>query len=658
MTPHQAMDKNDPAGHSPDSSPPFLEVTSGSTIGKRLEVRTRCIIGRASDCALVIEDRKVSRHHLEVEPVNNRLLVRDLGSRNGVFLNGRQILEGEEVKHGDVLLIGDTFISVQYPSHESHERYGSRWLISVSTSEETHFDELSIPEKITRDHLSEEDLRNLLEVLSLAKENQDLVTIFRRITKHLVDLFKADSAVLCLSSNNTYDPAVILSKEKKTHFLSDILHQTFTQGRGILIQNLHEQLRGSEKEKKSRNLPCSQMCVPFLHQGKIVGLIALGSKQPLMFSKASLNLITVMANHLASTVAQACRTDMLERFHAVEKEKFLQPIVGECEGIKHILRLIGHVSRQSLSILITGETGTGKELVARSIHFQGLHPEGPFVSINCASIPADVFETELFGHEKGAFTGAYRAKPGKFELAQDGTLFFDEVGELPFPLQAKLLRVLETQEFTRLGGTRALYTNARYLFATNKDLEQLFKERRFREDLFYRINTFEIHVPPLRERLEDIPLLVDYFLDQIQGQMGKAQPFRYSPSLIGCLLSYHWPGNIRELRNLLEQLAILSETGYLEEDLLPERICARALTKSDPGLLKKAEGLLYRITDKTQKQIILQALKESRGEKKQAAKILGISRPTLDKRLQQYGIQCSEKESQDPEARGAVKKLI
>jgi transcriptional regulator with GAF, ATPase, and Fis domain len=400
------------------------------------------------------------------------------------------------------------------------------------------------------------------------------------------------------------------------------------------------------------------MCVPFIHQGKIVGLIALGSKQPLIFSKTSLNLLTVMANHLASTVAQACRTDMLERFHTVEKEKFLQPIVGECEGIKYILRLISHVSKQSLSILITGETGTGKELVARSIHFQGLHPEGPFVSINCASIPVDVFEAELFGHEKGAFTGAYRTKPGKFELAQDGTLFFDEVGELPLPLQAKILRVLETQEFARLGGTRTLYTNARFLFATNKDLTQMVKEHRFREDLIYRINTFEIHVPPLRERLEDIPLLVDYFLDQIQGQMGKAQPFRYSPSLIGCLLSYHWPGNIRELRNLLEQMAILSETGYLEEDLLPERLRVGALSESAPAFPKKADGLLHRLTDKTQKQIILQALKESHGEKKRAAKILGISRPTLDKRLQQYGIFFSERESQNPEARGNAKKII
>lgn len=622
-------------------SVPTLQIVSGQKAGGRLKVIKPCLIGRANDCDLVIPDRKVSRYHLKIIPSNNSVVIQDLDSTNGVYVNGKQILKEEQPQHGDTILIGETFLTVALPKRKSHERYGSRVMVTVSTSDETHFDEVNNPEKVHKEILGEDDLRILVEILSLARDIKEPGACFRRILKRLVDLFQADYAVICLASGNEYEPAIIQSREKEIHFLSAIIQKTLMQSKGILIRNLKGQLKGTPSEKIGKNLPASQMCVPFTYQGKILGLIALASKRPYGFTRTSLDLLTVLANHLAPLVALACRTDILERVHSVEKEHLSHPIIGESESIKKIMRLIDQVAKQPISILITGETGSGKELVARAIHYNGPNPDGPFISLNCAAIPENIFEAELFGYDKGAYTGAYQNKPGKFELSQDGTLFFDEIGELLPPLQAKIMRVLETQEFTRLGSNRILRTNARFLFATNRNLLQMVKAKRFREDLFFRINCFEIPIPSLQEHLEDIPVLVDYFLDQIQKEMVISNPLRYSPQVIGAFLAYHWPGNIRELRNVLEQMAILSESGYLDETLLPERL--RFGFSSSKSLPVEEKGLLYDITSKTHKQIVIQALKKARGEKKKAAGILGISRPTLDKKIKEYGIILKDK---------------
>jgi len=619
------------------STSPYLQVISGHGVGRRLRIVKPLILGRAQDCDLVINDRKVSRQHIEVKPVGKNVIIRDMGSKNGVFLNGRQTTGEEILKHGDVLLLGETFLTVQFPNRKSHERYGSRWLVTVSTVAETHFDEVSIPEKLGRENLTEEDLKILMEVLALTQEDKDYAMCLRRITQRIVKLFHADSAVLCLSNDNDYEPAIIMGKEKKIHFLSNILQKTMMQQKGILIKNIYEQLSGSGN-KIRKNLPASQMCVPFIQRGKIVGVIAVGAKRPLAFTKTTLNFLTVLANHLAPTVSGACDSDGFERVHSVEMERLSQPMIGESEPMKKLQHIIDQVAPQPISVLITGETGTGKELVARSIHEKSPCSSGPFICVNCAAIPADIFESELFGYERGAFTGADRVKPGKFELANNGTIFFDEVGELPYHLQAKLLRVLETQEFMHLGGIKVIETNARFLFATNCDLAKSVKEQNFREDLYYRINTIEIHVPPLRERVEDIPILTDYFLDDIQKELRRPRPFRYSPPVIGCFLAYHWPGNIRELRNVLEQMSILASTDYIDEDLLPDRIRIRVSHDLRTPYPREEKGLLSSITDRTQKQLVFHALKEAQGQKKRAAEILGISRPTLDKKIRQYGI--------------------
>ena len=441
----------------------------------------------------------------------------------------------------------------------------------------------------------------------------------------------------CLARLDDYEPIVIFSKEKKTLFLSEILQSTLMQRKGVLIHNIFDRMEKGDSTKIPRDMPASQMAVPFIHEGKIVGLIALGSKRPNVFSKNALTFLTVLANHLAPSVASTCMQAIIAPSSVASHKYSDNAFIGGRDAIAKLQKLIEQVAAQPVNILITGETGTGKEIVARIIHEKSGASDGPLIAVNCSSIPPELFEAEVFGHEKGAFTGAYRSKPGKFELAQNGTIFFDEIGELPLFMQAKLLRVLESREFMRVGGTQTLHTNARFLFATNKNLPTMVKQGQFREDLFFRINTIEIAVPPLRERLEDIPELAEHFLDDIQIALRRPSNFRFSSAVLGSFLAYTWPGNVRELRNVLEQMAVLTEEDLIDEQHLPDRIRVQTSFPEREGL-SKSGGLLSSVTDLTQKQMILHALDEANGQKKKAAEILGISRPTLDKKLRIFGI--------------------
>ena len=616
---------------------PCLQVITPAGGGKRFKIQEPCILGRSSDCDFVIEDNKISRYHLIVRPIKSGLIVRDLGSKNGVFLNGKRIMDDEWVKHGDVLLLGETFLSVDYPQSMAAERGGSHFLVTISTAAISLFDEISIPDHVRTDMLTPDDFHAIQDILTLSREKGEETPHFRSVTKHLMGLFHADSAVFCLARLDDYEPIVIFSKEKKTLFLSEILQSTLMQRKGVLIHNIFDRMEKGDSTKIPRDMPASQMAVPFIHEGKIVGLIALGAKRPNVFSKNALTFLTVLANYLAPSVASTCMQAIIAPSSAASHKYSDNAFIGSSDAIAKLQKLIEQVAAQPVNILITGETGTGKEIVARIIHEKSGVSDGPFIAVNCSSIPPELFEAEVFGHEKGAFTGAYRSKPGKFELAQDGTIFFDEIGELPLFMQAKLLRVLESREFMRVGGTQTLYTNARFLFATNKNLPTMVKQGQFREDLFFRINTIEIAVPPLRERLEDIPELAEHFLDDIQIALRRPNNFRFSSAVLSSFLAYTWPGNVRELRNVLEQMAVLTEEDLIDEQHLPDRIRVQTSFPEREGL-SKSGGLLSSVTDLTQKQMILHALDEANGQKKKAAEILGISRPTLDKKLRIFGI--------------------
>jgi two-component system response regulator AtoC len=297
------------------------------------------------------------------------------------------------------------------------------------------------------------------------------------------------------------------------------------------------------------------------------------------------------------------------------------------------------IARVDGTVLITGQSGTGKELVARAIHFKSPRSNGPFVVVNCGAIPKDLIESEFFGHTKGAFTDAKSEKTGKFELAQKGTIFLDEVGELSQEAQVKLLRALGEREIVKVGGTETIPIDVRVIAATNKNLEQNTEMGIFREDLYWRLAVLSIHLPPLKDRKEDIPLLCDHFIDKFNREMGKKIE-GVTPKTLELLINYSWPGNIREMESVIYEAIVLSESRIIEEDNLPMRIRGKASIKEvvPSPEDKPMSDMVHSLTEQMEIELIEKALKESGGNRTKAAEKLGISRKTLFNKMVQYSI--------------------
>lgn len=317
-------------------------------------------------------------------------------------------------------------------------------------------------------------------------------------------------------------------------------------------------------------------------------------------------------------------------------ERFsFKTLIGDSPAMKQLISLLERIAPSQANVLITGESGTGKELVAKALHLNSERNNHPFVPINCGAIPENLLESELFGHEKGAFTGADKRKIGLFESADNGTLFLDEIGELPMGMQVKLLRVLQEREFRRVGGTNNIPLNIRLIAATNQDLEQMVKGGTFREDLFYRLNVVSVELPPLRMRSEDIPLLVTNFHHQKTGNTD----YRIHKDALKLLLNYHWPGNVRELENLVERCVVLGDGDELKVDCLPPAIRQRNAATCSALLEEIPENFaLEPWLEEIERTVLLKALDEAGGVRKQAAELLGISFRSIRYRLDKLGI--------------------
>lgn len=369
-------------------------------------------------------------------------------------------------------------------------------------------------------------------------------------------------------------------------------------------------------------------------------------------------------------------TDALHRaqiFHAGNKNKggsfnldLFRSLVGNSRGIRQVRQLIEQVANSDATVLILGESGTGKEVVARNLHYHSSRRNKPFVPINCGAIPGDLLESELFGHEKGAFTGAISARQGRFEMAEGGTLFLDEIGDMPMTMQVKLLRVLQERTFERIGGTKVLTADVRVVAATHRNLEEMIKDGTFREDLYYRLQVFPIEMPPLRERMDDIPLLINELIARLEHE--KRGSVRFTPAAIMALCQYRWPGNVRELSNLLERLVIMYPYGVVDVQDLPEKFrplggaptpmpsqTADAetesttfnshLTPADTAINARLprEGIdLKEHISSLECSLIKQALDDAGGVVAHAAKRLKMRRTTLVEKLRKYGLQRSE----------------
>ena len=323
----------------------------------------------------------------------------------------------------------------------------------------------------------------------------------------------------------------------------------------------------------------------------------------------------------------------------VEARYSFHNMVGKSGKMQVVFDVIRKIVDYKTTVLITGESGTGKELVAKALHYNGIRKNAPFIAVNCGGIPENLLESELFGHVKGAFTDAVRDKKGLFEEANGGTLFLDEIGDLPLPLQVKLLRVLQEEEIRPVGDTRTVKVDVRIVAATSKDLEREVRKGNFRNDLFYRINVLRISLPPLRERREDIPILVDYFVNRFNKRLG-TNIKGVSPDAMQILMDYPWPGNVRELENVLERTMILSEADTLQRDDLPPYMLEDVVVEDNIQKLDIDDSVLSikKCSRVLEKKLIQKALKRTQGNKTQAAKLLEISLPALIYKMKDYGL--------------------
>ena len=386
---------------------------------------------------------------------------------------------------------------------------------------------------------------------------------------------------------------------------------------------------------------CSFTCVPILLDGKVLGALsgtrAADTEEVL---QQDLRFLTVAASIIAPAAHQWRREQLRRRAASAEQaaddfgDRF-QPtnMIGTSKSMRGVYDLIEQVSQADATVLIRGESGVGKELVAEAIHRNSKRKDKAFVKVNCAALPTTVLHSELFGHERGAFTGAISQRKGRFELAHNGTIFLDEIGDISAETQVILLRILQEKEFERVGGTDTIRSDVRVIAATNRNLEKQIADGRFREDLYYRLNVFPIHAPPLRERKTDILLLADYFVGRYSKASNKTVR-RITTSAIDMLMSYHWPGNVRELENCIERAVLLSQDDVIHGHHLPPSLQTGEASGTEPA------GTLQATLDAVEREMIVEALKASRGKMAGAARRLGITERQMGLRIKKYGIEC------------------
>jgi Nif-specific regulatory protein len=490
----------------------------------------------------------------------------------------------------------------------------------------------------------------LFELSNLVTINDDLSrilnTLLRILERHMkivrgmVNLFDPESGRIFIHESFG------LTAEEATrgvyHLGEGVTGKVVETGQPIVVPRISKEpmfLHRAMNRREPGEFEHSFLCVPILRGDKVMGTI---SAERLYDSRRLLELDAEILGILAATTAQAVELYLLKYLHkaALEDEnRRLQQalkarfkpsnIIGNSKAMQEVYALIERVMRSRTTVLILGESSVGKELVASAIHYNSAEAEGPFVRFNCAALPESVIESELFGHEKGAFTGAVVQRRGRFEEADGGTLFLDEVGELTMPMQAKLLRVLQEKAFERVGGNRTIRVNLRILAATNRDLAAMVQQGKFREDLYYRLNVFPLTIPPLRERGNDVIALADHFVSRFSAEMN-IEVRRISTPALNMLSSYSWPGNVRELENVIERAMVLADGGVIHGYHLPPSLQAPVIGEVS------GEGPLETRVTAVEYEMIVEALKLHHGNVSAAATQLGLTRRMLTLRMRRY----------------------
>jgi Nif-specific regulatory protein len=617
-------------------------------------------IGRDLACGICLTGKWVSRRHCLLRKQDGSVAIRDLESRNGTFVNGVPVKE-RVLRHGDVISIGDSYFRLLVPGREGPCSEGSEPAVALDDTTLTGYSTVSLrredsqllspgkaPDSTIQDR-SVRDLRALVTIATRIGSIQDSESLLWQVLGMILEVVPAERGAILLCGDTIEDLtcAAVWNKasgpEQPVRVSQTVALRVLRDAAALLVNDASADTTLQDAESLVDQQVRSILCAPLLAttRAKPLGVVYLDSAAPdVQFDEGHLELLMGIAGITAMALAGLQRVEWL-RSEAQRLQAALDGehnIVGEGSAMRQVLTMIAKVAATDTTVLVQGESGTGKELAARAIHRASSRRDGPFVAINCAAIPEALLESELFGYDKGAFTGATAQKKGQIELANRGTLLLDEIGELAPALQSKLLRVLQEREFTRVGGSRPVKVDIRLVAATNRDLAAAVKASTFRQDLYYRLNVVSIVIPPLRDRREDISLLSRYFASKV-GAKCKRRILGISPEAHRCLLQYDWPGNVRELENAIERAIVLGSSELILTEDLPESLLEvqptqmEAITSVATGSVSASAPTEYHAAlIELKKKLITDAVKEAAGNYSEAARRLGVN-PTYLHRL-------------------------
>ena len=589
-------------------------------------------IGRESASSIPVSHNSVSRRHCLIKRAGNEFVISDLDSFNGTFVNGipvkeQTLVHADQIKIGSIALLFLTGGS-EDPSSGSLVHLDDSKVVTHSATElrretllhQTEQALLQSPEheRVTRDLGALCKIGSRINLLRSTKELQ------REILNSIFEVVPVDRGAILLSQGeNEFSSLYGRDREdenKAVHISRTVVDKVLTEGVAILSNDI----RTSETLSTAESLIAAQitslMCAPLILFEKTVGVVYLDTSDPTVrFDGGHLQLLAGIAGIAAVSLENARQMEWLEGENSRLRSTLAieHNMVGESPAMGEIYSFIERVAPRDSAVLICGESGTGKELAAHAIHTNSPRAVKPFVVINCAALAEALLESELFGHERGAFTGAITQKKGKLEVAQGGTVFLDEIGELAPPLQSRLLRFLQDHKIERLGSTRSIALDVRVVAATNQNLEEAIANGTFRADLYHRLNVVKVTMPPIRERREDIPLLASYFVAKY-SKACKRTVNGVSPAARALLQSYEWPGNVRELENAIERAVVLGSADVIETDDLPERVLEYANSAKVPM------AKYYEAIKQAKRELILNALEQANGNYTEAANALGV----------------------------------
>ncbi|MCZ2340589.1 MAG: sigma 54-interacting transcriptional regulator [Bacteroidales bacterium] len=636
----------------------FLIARDGEGYGEVYPLQSGEVttVGRAPDSTIVVRDDLVSRRHAELHYTKKGWTVRDLNSLNGTRINGERIRGERVLQAEDELTVGKLICLFVHtldelpdipipPGSEPHPTGGleitrrlgqTRYIPSTTATEGVILPPPT--ERLSAREGASEALATLYHLALEMSEAKTPVDLAEQAVEALLQSTPAEvCAVLTLRGSNELDPLIHRAKltaPPTYHKVSDFVGREVLSARqAVLAEDVTDDQALRDRESLTEMRVASLICAPILAEQKIIGLIHLYSTSTTARLNADDLEFTLAVAHQCGVVWQKLRRQSelsVENRELRDQLRIDSELVCRDPAMKKVEVQIARVASGRATVLIRGESGVGKELVARAIHYTSPRKESPFVCLNCAALTETLLESELFGHEKGSFTGATERMIGKFESADQGSIFLDEIGEMALSTQAKFLRVLEGQPFERVGGNVPIKVDVRVIAATNRPLEEAVREGTFRKDLYFRLQVIQVDVPPLRERPADVAAIAEHFLQRFSRET--ARKFKgFTPAAVRQLQEYHWPGNVRELRNVVERAVTLGTPPVIDiGDIWLSPLGAHVDTPPAPVAYQPCS------LEEMEKEHILRTLDHTDWNKSQAASILGIERSTLDRKIRAF----------------------